>query len=495
MSSTQPRGHVAQHEAWELPGPDGTESWVREDGRFTTVRVGQKRLHLAEPSFDADQLRLRRSRCPHPGPWPNAFVFCPDCGARLEEAPNPDASAGWPRRAAPTRGLPVLGQTLQPLVETRRDEAMPAAAALVFVVAGSPPHLFAFDLRSGWLRARREEDRAWMDLQRLAPAGLPRWSWAAAVLGGTGARGQGPQGFVLPTVQGPVLVRIAPDEDLATVAADPALGIKAAAGGVVCLRGRAIMPVRMTGGVALAVLDPDGRDWQLMALPGEEGRLAEDELFAPPVVHDDDGFWCGGGGLLSVSARQHGLDIAYRPWRDALSPILGTRPLQAPDGRLYQLMRLGEDSLVFEGLALPGQVQERRPSSSLWMSSGNAAFVEGRRRRLPWEEAMGRAEYVLKDGEFVLPLLAFDDRRFLVATCPGRPTLNRFLDTAGEASEARPCQLHFTAATRVLTSLQRRIEARSPADIVCFVFRCRLFVYAASTNQCWSWELQPVEAD
>lgn len=502
MSSTQPPGKAAQSEVWELPGPTGPESWLRENGHFTTVRIGQKRLRLAESSFDADQLCLRTSRCPHPGPWPNAFVFCPECGTRLEKPTDLDAIAGWSPRAAAMGGLPVLGEALRPVVESRREEAMPASASLAFIVAGTPPHLFAFDLRSGWLRARREADQTWIDLQRLPPAGLPRWSWVAAALSGTltgagtgaGTEEQRLTGFALPTAQGPVLVRIGPDEELATVAASPALGIRAAAGGVACLRGRPVTPVRMTGGLALAVLDPAGRSWLLVALPEEDGRLAEQELFAAPVMHDDDAFWCGVHGLLSVSATRNGFDVAYRPWRDSLSPVLGTRPLQAPDGRLYQLMRLGEDTLVFENLVLPGQVQERRLASSLWMSSGNAAFVDGRRRRLPWEDAMGRAQYILKDGDFVLPLLAFDDRRFLVATCPGRPTLGRFLDTAGEPAEARACQIQFTAATRVLEPLQRRVDAQSPSDIVCFIFRQRLFIYAAMANQCSSWELQPVEA-
>lgn len=386
-------------------------------------------------------------------------------------------------------GLSVLPAASSPLADTRREEAMPPSASLSFIVAGPVPHLFAYDVQTGWLRVRNEDTVEWQDLLRLPAAqALPRWSWSAGAV--TGADGGAAEGFALPTDQGPVFVRTGTLAPLLEVRAPASLGIQSAAGGVACLRGRPFVPVCLAGGLGLARLSAGGDTWELVAVTHGEAVPAR-TVFAAPVTHDDDAFWCAPGGQLSLSLTgAGGVQAAWQAWPEGLTPLLGIRPLQEPNGVLHHLMRLGDDQLVFRTLKLPGTPAEQRPASGLWLSAGNAAFREGRRRRVPWDDAVGRAEYTVPDGEFLLPLLAFGDRRFLLASCAGRSTLTAFLDTQAAPPERRACNLAFTAATRSLEPLQRRIDARSAWDIVPFVFRGRLYVYAANANQCWSWALR-----
>ncbi|MBE7211565.1 MAG: hypothetical protein INR65_11150 [Gluconacetobacter diazotrophicus] len=466
-------------EWWELAGPGGAERWQRVDGRFVAAEVGTKRLVPAERPFDADQLGLRRGRCGHPGPWPNAFGHCPDCGAALEP---PETTDGW-SWANPADGFAVAGRAVRPVPDSRREEAMPGAALLFFVVAGRPAHLFAVDGRSGWLRARREADGAWVELERLRPAGLQRRSWAAAVLDGGAA-------FVVPTEAGPVVVRCPADAPLSVT---EVAGSGACAGGAAALgRGAVAVPVRGAAGLGMALLAAGSAEWRAAPVAGGDAA-AREEVFAAPAAHDDDVFWCGTDGLLTLSVRNGGVEAAYRRWDAGMVPVAGTRPLRAPDGRLFQLFRQNEAELVFGELALPGRSGERRTASSLWLSAGDAVFGDGRRRRLPWDEGRGRGEYPLGNNEFLLPVLTFDERRFLLLNCPGRDTLGRFLGADG-TGEARRGTLLFTGATRSVEALQGGVEAREPADVTGFVFRNRLWAYAAVSNRCWSWELAAVEA-
>lgn len=477
---------VPAAERWELEGHFGPESWLSQDGRFLAVELGSsraKKLSMLTGSFELEQLRLRQGLCSHKGPWPFGFSFCPECGARLAEPPKMPDAESWSAPFGMATGLPVLEQMgdVSPVVETRRQENLPARANLGFIVAGAPPALFAYDLASGMLRARRESDASWQDLEHLPRAhNLPRWSWAAAILPASG-----PAGFAIATNDGPVMVHLAPDQPLSTSRLAASFGVQAGLGGPACVEGRLVMPVRTAGGLALACLTLNAQSWTVVQVPGP---FDSHEPFAAPVVHYSDAFWCGSAGLLSVCCDRGELTPEFRPWGQGLSPALAIRPLQSENGTLYQLMRRGDQDPVFHSLVLPKREAELR-DYRLCFSTGNAVFADGRRRRLPWEEAGSRGEFPLGDDEFVLPLLAFSARRFLVAICAGRSTLTRFIDTDGKPAGSRACRLYFSPATKQLVSLDRRVDVEAAWDIVPFVFRRRLYIYAASRNDCWSWAL------
>ncbi len=482
-------------EEWVLDGILGQEHWTRRGGRFASVALGQARaksLTLSDGSFELEQLGLRSGRCAHPGPWPNALSYCPQCGTKLAEpAPLPPPQS-WSAPFGNAAGLPVLDPVsdLAPVSGTRREEKLPGASDLAFLVAGAPPYLFAYDLASGMLRVRRESDRQWQELTQLQRADrLPRWAWSACVLPSDHAASHE---LALATNAGPVLVRLAADAPLATVRPQAADGISDGLGGVACLRGRPVMPVLLASGLGLAWLPEGAPAWRI--LPAQGGFGANDPAargrFAVPTVHGGDAFWCSVAGLLSVSVSGDSITAEYRPWPGDRSPVLSIRPLQSDNGTLYQLVRRGDDLPVFRSLTLPDREAEERPFR-LCLSSGNAVFVDGKRRRLPWDETGSRAEYSLGDDEFILPLLAFGPRRFLVAVCSGRTTLSSFVESSGIPPAARSCRLAFSPATKTLIPLDRRFDVASAWDLVPFVFRDRLYAYAASTNECWSWALEP----
>ncbi len=367
---------------------------------------------------------------------------------------------------------------------------MPRSASLCFIVAGAMPHLFAYDLQTGSLHAKNELTAQWQDLARLSASRLPRWSWAAALVRLEGGILAG-EGFALPTDAGPVFVRTGLAAPLLPMAPSPALGIRSAAGGLTCLRGRPAAPVHVAGGLGLARLSASGAEWELVPVAGGEA-VPPGAMFAAPAAHADDAFWCSPEGQLSLSLTGQGGWVAeWQPWPERLAPLLGARPLLDQNGVLHQLMRLGADELAFRALKLPGTPGEQRSVAGPWLSAGAAAFRDGKRRRLPWDDAIGRAEYSVADGEFLLPLLALGGPRFLLASCAARASLMPFLSTDAPPADARSCTLLFTPATRSLTPLGKRVTARAAWDIVPFVYRGRLHVYAAHTNECWSWELCP----
>ena len=422
---------VPEPEFWPLQGPYGPERWQRQAGRFTEIAFSTpcaRTLKLADRSFELEGLRLRGSTCPHAGPWPNAFRYCIECGTPLPEPAALPPARNWSAPFGSLTGLPILegSEDVSALPQTRREERLPGSADLGFVVAGTPPTLFAYDLATGLLRARLEGDRTWQDLEQWPRAhNLPRWSWAAAVL----PEGVTP-GFAIATNEGPVLRRVGPNLDTRPLRPAASAGILAGLGGVACVEGHLVMPVRLASGLALACLAPEQESWSLLAV---EGGAAALEVFAAPVVHYSDAFWCTAAGLLSLSCVNGTLSAAFRPWQEGLLPALAIRPLQAENGTFYALMRRGEHDPVFHSLVLPDREPELRPYR-LCFSSGNAVFADGKRRRLPWDDTGSRGEFSLGDDEFLLPLLAFSARRFLVAVCAGRSTLTRFIETTGDAT-------------------------------------------------------------
>ena len=475
---------------WHVDGPYGPERWERADGRFVAVNVGATRLVVDHKPFQLDQIApALKSACPHPGPWPKSFVRCPECGEKLEPADVKFAPETWP----PPSGLPVWPGALQPDPATRRDEVLPASADLCFVVTGAPPHLFAFDLSTGWLWVRNELAGGWERWpQRLAKSSLPRWSWAAAVLTGeTGAAptGRVARGFALPTDEGAVYV------DTAVGAAEPIVrppetlrypGV----GGAAIMAGITIVPVWSPTGLMLIWLSPDGGAWQ--AVPVANGDTAPASTrFAAPVGHAGDVFWLSMVGKLTAQQGASGrIEARWETWPDQIRPVLGTRPHLGSSGVLSQLVQVDQEQLAFRAINVAGSPQHG--VSSFWLSVGQAAFKDGQVKRVPWEQQSGTlAEYAREDNVFLLPLLSMGERGFVVARCSERMQLSKFVDTeAGARSQQHKCELFFTNKRRELAPrLGRSVEVLAAWDLVVFVFRQRLHIYAAGINQCWSWAL------
>ncbi len=367
-------------ERWTLPGACGSEQWQRSAGQFTSVLVGNKRLVAADQPFDLDQLQLRLATCGHAGPWPHAFQHCPECGSLLSDSASLPPSGNWSPPAGAPNGLMVSSNALSPVAATRRQEEMPRSANLSFIVAGKIPHLFAYDLQTGGLYARNELTSQWQDLMRLpASQALPRWSWSAALVP-LATPDSLNEGFAVPTDQGPVFVRTGPATSLLLHPAALSLGIRSAAGGMTCLRGRPVAPVHLAGGLGLARLSASGDEWELV--PVSQGdAVPPHTIFAAPVMHADDAFWCAPTGQLSVSLTgESGWQAEWQQWPEGLSPLLGVRPLQEQNGTMHQLMRRGVDELVFR--ATPFRVLLP------WLGRGRVRLRHGpvrlHHRRSPW---------------------------------------------------------------------------------------------------------------
>ncbi|WP_419729155.1 hypothetical protein [Lichenicola sp.] len=479
---TDPMGHATKDSTtqdWALPGPFGIERWHRIGTRFSTLDTGRDTIALPTDAVTIERLAARTSGCAHPGPFPNAFRFCPDCGARLSDPPVGAAAELWSPPFGAPDGLPSLDERRLPDAATHQEIEAPASAALGFAVAGTPPMLLACDRASGWISAWSEVDRHWIRrVQISACLALPGWSWSASATA---------RGLALPTDRGPAWI------DLTRPLSAPVtmLGGAEPVGGAVLLRDHVALPVRVGGILALGLLDHAAAAPAWRTLPIQDGPPAGAGPLAAPVAAADLASWCGPTGHLTVQATADGPVARWRPWRDGLQPLPGVRPLMERNGTLHQLARLDPATLVLESLAAPGQVPERRVARGYAVGTGRAVFRENARLRLPWDQREA-AEYLLPDDSFLAPLLAFDEDRYLLAVCDGRAGLAAFLGDPGapdDPERLHSCVLHVSRGPRSLQPLDCVLRARHAWDLSVVIHAGWLLVHGAVENRLHRWRL------
>ena len=478
---------------WTLPGRFGSERWHREGGRFAAVAVAGDAIGLPTDRLTEARLGSRDTACAHPGPYPLAFRFCPDCGTQLAGAPDEPAVESWSPPFGAPNGLPCCDDPREPDPASGEEIAVPPSPALGFVVAGTPPMLLCCDRVGGWIRGWSERARGWIDRVQLPPCTvLPAWSWAAAADG---------SGVSLPTDRGPAWVALtAPRRTPVTLLEGfPPLG------GAGLMRSHAAVPVRNGNGVALAVLDraaPE-RGWLLVSVPTPDAPAGA--AFASPVGTGDRLCWCGPDGLLTLSDTATGPVAHWLGWRDGIRPLPGVRPVAEPNGSLHQLARLDPHTLVLEGLPAPGQAPERRVARGYTPGTGRSVFRENARLRLPWDERAAW-DYAIPDGTFLLPLLELPGGRTVLALCSGRDRLGRFLGdpAAGVAKDgvaedgaaedgAEPdhlCTLFYSRGPRMLEPLECLLRARAASDLSVFLHAGFLYAHGAPDNRCHRWRLR-----
>ena len=258
--------------------------------------------------------------------------------------------------------------------------------------------------------------------------------------------------------------------------------------GAIALREAVIVPVLANDRIMFAAWRFRSQAWSLVEIEGTPA-VPGGSAFAAPVSNGDEAYWVGADGLLL--ANQDGDEITGElvPWPAGFVAQLAVRPLVLQDGSFHVLGRIGEDRLVYQTM-LPGDAKPmQRDGRGYALSYGPGVFREGKRLRQPWDREW-RGDYVLADGEFLLPLLAFEDRTFLVAFCSHRATLRQFFDPTATPMPRR-CTLAICGSTRLRTDLGRTMDVSAAWELVPFVHAGRLFVYSASENHCWSWALRP----
>jgi hypothetical protein len=489
MSSLPEKPRRSQPEkVWEVDGPFGPEQWFFLADKFTHVVTTNRTLSLLPESGDLDQLLPRAATCQHTGPWPNAFKFCPHCGKPLAEPVGWPPPQLWNSPFGASDGLPHVPIAAVPATRTRQAAELPSPASLTFVVAGTPPRLFAFDMRQGhlhrWIDLPVPDPvpikGIWRELLRLGSADMiPRWSWSAAAFEG---------GFAMPTNASPTWVQASADKPLAVLNAENA---GPPIGGAARVRDVAVVPVRGDNGIDVAHWSTKAGAWRVEAVP-DAPNSAGQQLFGIPVTVNEEAFWPGEQGQLYASVEGDRVGTAYRPWPDGFRPMLGVRPTREASGALYQLGRL-DNRPVLEALLRPRATPMQRPSRGIGISCGIASFREGKRYDAPWEIAH-RATYPLEDLQFLVPLLAFGQDQFLFAVCSPRLSLVAFLETS--AAQRRPfeCRIAFSSGSRNLVELNHVIRADAIFDISCFMFRNHLFIYDAGKNTCAGWALDGTDA-
>ncbi len=459
--------------AWSLSGPFGDELWQREGGRFTSVETGGERIALPTDPVTSDRLRLRGSRCAHPGPFPVAFRFCPDCGAALAEAPRVPASASWSPPFGAVDGLPEIREPRSPDPDSGEEVPLPDAPSPVLAVAGTPPMLLACDPGGGRIAAWSEGAASWTLRAAIAPCGaLPRRSWAASA---------NADGLAVPTDGGPIWIDLRHPRAVPVATGERAIPL----GGAATLRGRTMMPVQAPRGMAMALLDRQAGSWTTVPVTGSPS--VPPRSLSAPVVAAGMAFWPGPDGLLTAWHGLDGLTASWEAWANGVHPFIDTRPVLERTGQPYLLARLDPRTLGFANLCVP---PEPRPAAGYMLGSGRAVFREGARMRLPWDD-QGLAEYPLPDDRFLLPLLGMGDGRYVLAVCGGRDRLGGFVgDPLADApGPEHPCTLVWSAGARRLEPLGCVLRARTPSDLSVVIHDGWLYVHGALDHRCHRWRL------
>jgi hypothetical protein len=477
---------------WELEGSFGAERWFQNDGQFSQVTVGNETFALPRDVADVMDIGARRDTCGHGALWPGAFDYCPQCGTRLLPAHKPQPAA-WSSPYGASNGLPVIDSAEEPLAPQRMDVSMPPFGSFGFFAAGKLGALFAYDLQSGRLfRALGIDDRAaaeptlpvvWDELlPRIAPAtGLPRWSWSVSAHS-TGA--------AVPTDTGAVWLNRVPGRPTGTTPLLAAGQSLKAIGGAASLRDAAVVPVSAGGRVRLAVWAFDKAAWDMVDPAGEPDALADD-VYAAPAGNVDEAFWSGRKGLLRVSQSGRSISGEFVPWPTGFSPQLGIRPVAFPDGGLHLLGWDADGQLTYQAMLPRNATARHSDARGYAISYGGGVFREGKRYQRPRDhDSLGA--YNLENSEFIAPLLAFGESKFLVAICSPRTELRKFFEPPG-GDRALNCKLAICGAVRAVDPLHQVVQANAVWELVPFVYAGRLFVYAAEENRCWAWPLQPVQ--
>ena len=458
---------------WPLSGPFGAELWQRRDGRFTAVETAGERIALPTDPVTSDRLRLRGPRCAHPGPYPLAFRFCPECGAALAEPPPVPASASWSPPFGAADGLPEVREPRSPDPDGGEEVPIPDEPSLALAVAGTPPMLLACDPGGGRIAAWSEAARSWTLRATMAPClELPRGCWAASA---------DADGLALPTDGGPVWIDLRRPRAVPVLAGDRASPL----GGATRLRGQTMMPVQGPDGMAMALLDREAGGWRTVPVP--DPPPSRPRGLSAPVVAAGTAFWYGPDGLLTARHGLDGLDTRWEAWTDGIHPFVDTRPLLERTGQPYLLARRDARTLAFANLCIP---PEPRPAAGYMLASGRAVFREDARMRLPWDDRVV-AEYPLPDDRFLLPLLGMGDGRTVLAVCGGRDRLGGFLgDPLADASgPEHVCTLVYGAGPRRLEPLGCVLRARRPSDLSVVIHDGWLYAHGALDQRCHRWRL------
>jgi hypothetical protein len=466
--------------SWELDGPYGPEQWFGQPGGYEQVLLAGEPVSLDPKDGELPLLRARGADCPHPGPWPFGFEFCPKCGVALQPAPPAPQAETWSSPANGASGLPLPVSAGTPDPSQRADFPMPGPSRMDFFVAGTPPRLLAFDQTTGQLHVWSDgmpdafEDGRWRKpIQLPAAVSLPRWSWGVGAFAG---------GFAMPGDNGPLWVALLPQLGR-PIAAKPALGVQRSLGGVAALGDAALVPVLANDGLSVAFWQSPGQGWQCTAMAG--GADAAAQTFAAPSTNATEAFWVGQHGQLFARLDEGVVTCSYRPWRDDWRPLQGVRPVLSPNGVFHQLG--WQNGQAFETLVPPGATPQRRRFEGYVTSCGSATFGGTVRFREPWEPA--RFEY-RKDGtSFLLPLLAFGDERFLVASCSPRANLHGFISTDEVPALTTECRIMAAGRSPVPAPLGMTVKVSSAWEIVPFLYRGNLFVHDLRANKCVRWPL------
>jgi hypothetical protein len=257
-------------------------------------------------------------------------------------------------------------------------------------------------------------------------------------------------------------------------------------GGAAGLPTAALLPACLEDQLGVCAWIVSDRSWHRVPVRNAPPTAAA-ELFAAPAVNRTEAFWAGELGLLFARSVDGVITCEYRPWPEDFKPMLGLRPVLSPNGVFHQLGRDANNQQVFMALVPPGAVWQRQPFGRYSISCGAISFADSKRFREPWEAR--RFDYLIDPNEFIAPVLQFEREQSVIAVCSPRTGLYNFIETAAKSVSPVECRLAFAAESRKPQELGMTVNARTPWDIVPFVFRSSLFIYDRPQNRCFCWQL------
>jgi hypothetical protein len=479
---------------WTMPGGNKIDeeylTWIEIDGRFTSVKLGNKVYSLDKIDFEEIQPQIPGKHCGEDGcaqRFPSSFGNCPDCGQQLVPMLNDD-NALWSFPGGAGDGLLNVEFLAINAVGDPDDALMPAPEGddLSFVVAGKPRRLFGIDRSNSNVFVFNRVERRWRTLtaDRHFDIEMPRWSWAVLAFDG---------GFVVPGVDGPLVVRLT---ELGTALAvsepsprsGPLIGSPGMLNGVIhCL-------VRTDTGVARLGYDTRDARWQAPELiAGAPVGDTKDDYFSAPVGRDTTQntlFWGGRKGYVALQYFGGRYEAVWRPWAEDFTPELRIRPLWVDTEKsMWQVGLAPGGHPQFHKFAMRGAAPAM-PVNATHLTAGECSFASGMQvYEVPWREETGRLVCRTQSLSFYMPICGLKGVSALVADCSVDTRRVNPWELLQEYAVPMPARLLVYRRDASPLDMGRTINLANIDQLHPIVFDRVLMVYDRLWNTITSWKL------
>lgn len=471
---------------WPDPAGRAGVVWIERNRRF--VEVDYKGNVMAIDDLDAAQIAMaapldtcdNRDCSQH---FPAGFAYCPQCGLELR-APIGEQEQLWSYPGAEGDGLLNterfdIASVSSPFTDVFRA---PEAPRLTLIVAGQPRRLLAIDREGSQVFAFNREKKDWYNYVSHThfDSEMPKWSWAVLAL---------EKGFALPILGGPATVRL--DSIGAGLEVErPKIDSADCIAGPASLNASVLYLCRVGGKPVIVTYDAKTGTWSDTIAVNGAPDINDDMWFAAPVTRNNNLYWAGTSGYVSVRAAPSGLETKWRVWPDGFVPELRIRPIWVmSEASLWQFGATGKQ-LQFARIAWGGGVTVH-PVETTHLTAGECSYTSGMQvYSMPWDEE--QRQMAGQGDSFLLPVCGLAGVSAIVADC-GFGSANTRVNPAElleDGATPKPARLRVHRRGSPPVDLGRSPGISGIDQLQAIIFDRTLLIYDSRRNSIDAWTIQ-----